>query len=418
MKEIKGFKPEEQEGLKAALTEIETALGTKMADQVKTAIEVSMKGASDEIKGLKEWKVTAEEAAVKNQAALDDMIAKGKKSVIVAPDHHSFGSVLAKAFEENGAKLATFKDGRTPISFMVKAVGNMGSGNFTVSGTQGFVNPQQFGGVGRKPYEMTHVRGMVSSGPLGATTDVYVIRDASGEGGPTTVAAAAAKPQSDRDYTKTIVPVTKIAHYYKIPEEYLADIPWLQSEITGVGIEEIYDKEDTYFLTNSTSGEFKGLNQTFNSTAFAAPSSLALLVPTPTNYDALVAAWTQVRNLKNKTTGVMVHPSDYAAMILAKSSTGEYIFGAPNQAIPNLFGAPIVPHTSITSDKFFVGDFTKAKIGQRADLSVRIYDQNEDDAIKNMVTIVIEERVTFAVDRADRIVYGDFSDAVTALTKP
>jgi hypothetical protein len=74
-----------------------------------------------------------------------------------------------------------------------------------------------------------------------------------------------------------------------------------------------------------------------------------------------------------------------------------------------------VPHNNITSDKFLIGDFTKVTIGQRDSVSVRFYDQNEDDAIKNMVTVVIEERLTVLADRADRIVYGDFSDGRAAL---
>jgi HK97 family phage major capsid protein len=133
------------------------------------------------------------------------------------------------------------------------------------------------------------------------------------------------------------------------------------------------------------------------------------------NYDVLVAAWTQLRNLKSNTTAVLLHPSDYAVMILTKDSQGMYVFGAPNQNIPNLFGAPIVPHTAVTSDKYFLGDFTKLVAGQRAGLTVRFYDQNEDDAIKNLVTVVIEERISFAADRADRIIYGDFSADRVAL---
>jgi len=65
-----------------------------------------------------------------------------------------------------------------------------------------------------------------------------------------------------------------------------------------------------------------------------------------------------------------------------------------------------------------VSTLSKARIGQRDNVSVRFYDQNEDDAIKNMVTVVIEERLTVVTGRADYLVYGDFSDARTALTKP
>jgi HK97 family phage major capsid protein len=194
------------------------------------------------------------------------------------------------------------------------------------------------------------------------------------------------------------------------------DIAWMQDEITGVGVEELLGVEDSLMLTASASStQFAGLNQSFNSTAFSAPASLALAIEAANNYDVLVAAWTQLRNLKSNATAVVLHPSDYAKLILTKDTTGSYVFGAPNQAIPNLFGAPIVPHTAVTSDKYYLGDFSKVKVGVRAGLSVRFFDQDQDDAIKNLVTIVIEERITMAADRADRIIYGDFSSDAAAL---
>ena len=77
----------------------------------------------------------------------------------------------------------------------------------------------------------------------------------------------------------------------------------------------------------------------------------------------------------------------------------------------------MVPHTAMTSDKFLIGDFSKVTLGQRAGFSVRFYDQNEDDAIKNMVTVVIEERVTIVEGSADYMYYGDLSDGREALEK-
>jgi HK97 family phage major capsid protein len=415
MAEVNGFNEKEQAELKTAFSKIESELGTKVADQVKDTVEKAMKSKDDEIDGLKKWKVSKEEADAKNQKWIDEQIAKGK-NIVVEADDKNLGGALSKAFNERKDELASYtKSGRRSMQFELKTVGNIASGNFTTSGTHGFVNPTEFHAPGRKPYEISHIRDLVRVVPLGPSTDVYVIRDAGGEGAPTSVAAGAAKPQSDRDWVKTIVPITKLAHYYKVPEEYLADITWLQDEITGVGVEELMSLEDSKFLTNSAAGEFNGLNQTFNSTAFSAPASLALGVLDPNNYDVLVAAWTQLRILKSAATAVLLHPADYAAMIISKDENNNYLFGAPNQVIPNLFGAPIIPHTAVTSDKYFLGDFSKVKVGQRAGLSVRFYDQNEDDAIKNMVTIVIEERVTMAADRNDRIIYGDFSDNANSL---
>lgn len=418
MSEVKGFSPAEQEALKNALAEVESKMGQKAAEQIekhlKTAEEKLAEKYQKEISDLNQFKVKAEKDAEANQKALDELIAKGQKVEVKGGE--SVNDALGKAMEAKKDALANYKHNRTAISFELKTVGDIGANsNISVSGTPAFYPGGGLFEPGRKPYEVSHIRQLVTTRNLPAGMDAYVIRDAGGEGAPTSVAAGAAKPQSDRDWVKTIVPITKIAHYYKVPEEYLMDIPWMQSEISGVGVEELMAIEDTKFLTNSAGGEFLGLNQTFNSTASSAPTSLSGAIVDANNYDVLVAAWTQLRNLKSNATTVVLHPSDYAKMILSKSSSGEYLFGAPNQAIPNLFGAPIIPHTAVTSDKYFLGDFTKLVVGQRAGLSVRFYDQNEDDAIKNLVTVVIEERISFAADRADRVIYGDFSSDAAAL---
>ena len=414
--EKKGFSEAELSELKSVLGDVESKMGTKAAKQIEEHLEKAINPLKSEIDGLKQYKMDAEKAAVENQKALDDLIAKGKNVIVDG----STKSQFAQAFEAQKDALANYtKNGRKAIQFEMKTVGNIGANsNISVSGTPAFIPGPALWEPGRKPYEMKHVRDFMRVVPQGSGTDAYVIRDAGGEGGPTSVGVGAAKPQSDRDWGKTLVPITKVAHYYKVPEEYLADIPWMQDEITGVGVEELLAKEDSMFLTNSAGGEFLGLNQTFNSTAYSTPTSLAGLFTgsiEANNYDVLVAAWTQLRNLKSAANAVLLHPSDYAVMILSKDTTGNYLFGAPNQNIPNLFGAPIAPHTAVTSDKFFLGDFSKVKVGVRAGLTVRFYDQNENDAIYNMVTILIEERVTMAADRADRIIYGDFSDAQTAL---
>lgn len=414
----KGFSDEEKLELKTAYAEIEKGLGTKVADQTKAAVDAVMEPLNKEIKGLKDWKVEQEKKGEEdkkkdeaNQKALDELISKGSKVEVKVSGANSFSNELGRSLEEKKDMLLHYRKNRTPISFELKAVGDVGSGNFSISGTEQFVNSQMFFEPGRKPYELVHVRDIpgIRVGPIGPAQDVYVIRDSGGEGGPTSVAAGAAKPQSDRDWVKTKVPITKIAHYYKIPEEYLEDITWLRDEITGVGVEELMAKEDSMFLTNSAGSEFLGLNQSFNSTTALPPAALLNLIVDASNYDVLVAGRAQLQLLYNNTTAVVLNPVDYALMILTKDTTGNYIFGAPNQAVPNLFGAPIIASTFITSDKYLMGDFTKVKIGMRAAMTVRFYDQNEDDAIKNMVTVVIEERSTIAADRADRLIYGDLS---------
>lgn len=412
------------ENIEQKLSELKTALEAATEKKMKEAISAEIKALEakipsvDELKtgieDIKQWQVKKDEADKKNQEALDSLIANGQKRDTKSA---TFNDALGEALEQKKEDLKSYGKKRNQINIDIKAVGDMGSGNLTTSGTETFAG-NTFLGVGRKPYNVAHIRDILSVQPI-TTDSAYVIRDSGGEGGPTAVQMGAAKPQTDRDYVKLIAPVTKIAHYFKIPEEMLSDNSWLQNEISGIGLEELLAKEDDLILNQvGGAGLFAGLTTATNSTAWAAPGSLALGIDQANNYDVLVAGWTQARNAKVSPNYILCHPSDYARMVLSKATTGEYVFGAPNVSIPNVFGIPIIPHTAMTSDKFLIGDFSKVKLGQREGVSVRLYDQNEDDAIKNMVTVVIEERITVVAGRADYLYYGDFSDSRTALETP
>lgn len=412
------------ENIEQKLSELKTALEAATEKKMKEAISAEIKALEEKIpsvdelktgiEDIKQWQVKKDEADKKNQEALDSLIANGQKRDTKSA---TFNDALGEALEQKKEDLKSYGKKRNQINIDIKAVGNMGAGNLTTSGTETFAG-NTFLGVGRKPYNVAHIRDILSVQPI-TTDSAYVIRDSGGEGGPTAVQMGAAKPQTDRDYVKLIAPVTKIAHYFKIPEEMLSDNSWLQNEISGIGLEELLAKEDDLILNQvGGAGLFAGLTTATNSTAWAAPGSLALGIDQANNYDVLVAGWTQARNAKVSPNYILCHPSDYARMVLSKATSGEYVFGAPNVSIPNVFGIPIIPHTAMTSDKFLIGDFSKVKLGQREGVSVRLYDQNEDDAIKNMVTVVIEERVTVVAGRADYLYYGDFSDARTALELP
>jgi len=427
MSEKKGFSPDEMAELKGALADVESKMGTKAADQINKGLEAVEKKMAEKYEGemseLKKFKMDAEKTMAENQKWMDEQVAKSKTIQIAG--NGSASEQLAKAMEEKKALFDAYKSTKKGFTLDVKTVGNIGANsNISVSGTPAFKPGPALWEPGRKGFEVQHVRDLCRVVPQSEGTDAYIIRDAGGEGGPTAVAVGAVKPQSDRDWVKTIIPITKIAHYYKIPEEYLADIAWMQDEVTGVGVEELLAKEDTDFLTASASStQFAGLNQTLNSTAYSTPTALSAIftgsgrAASSNNYDVLVAAMTQLRiaNASSRPNTILIHPGDYAKLLLTKDTTNQYVFGSPNGAFPNVQGIPIVMHNAVTTDKFFLGDFSKVKVGVRAGLTVRFYDQNENDAIYNLVTVVIEERVTLAADRADRIIYGDFSDAQTAL---
>ena len=196
--------------LQEQLVELKSQLETSLTEKAKSEIALQIKSLEEkmkpvdlteikaEIKKVTDWQVTKDEADKKNQQALDELIAHQSKRK--GPETGtSFKDALGEAMEQKKADIQGYTKNRQQVSLELKAVGNMGSGNLTTSGTETFAGNTMIGGVGRKPYEISHIRNVVNVQPI-ATDSAYVIRDNAGEGGPTAVSMAAAKPQSDRVY--------------------------------------------------------------------------------------------------------------------------------------------------------------------------------------------------------------------------
>lgn len=392
--------------------EIETVV-----NEVKTTVnETSQKLITLDtgIKSLNEWKVGKDKADEANQKAIDELLLKAK-DIHLGPklDKDSFKEALLAELQAKKENLTGYKKSRAPFALDLKVVGDIGAAQFTTSGTNTFAGPTMMPGVAGPAFRKTHVRDILGTTPV-QTDSVAVLRSSVGEGGPTTVAVGGLKPQSDADWVKVIIPITKVAHYYTVPEEYLEDITWLANDITNIGIEELMRVEDNELVSNAAAGEFTGLVQ--NSTAYAAPAGLALGVEAANNYDVLVSAIVQLRNANRDANMILMDNDSWAQMVLAKDANDNYLFGAPNIAFPNVYGIPIVPLTvSTLADKFIVGDKNFATVAVRSGISVRFYDQHANNAIYNLVTIVIEERIALVVKRTDAFIYGDFSDARAAL---
>jgi HK97 family phage major capsid protein len=205
----------------------------------------------------------------------------------------------------------------------------------------------------------------------------------------------------------------------RVPEEMMDDIPYLQSFLTQIGTEEVMLVEDEQILYGDGNGQnLSGLAE--NSTAFSG-AGLGLgggSNPTPNHFDVLRAGRTQARLLKRRPTVALVNPADYYKMESTKDSTGNYmLLGGGNGINPgrNVSGLTIIDHTEVEPDDFFIIDPRAAQIFDRTGLSIRFYDQDQDNAIKNLITIVIEKRIALPIYYTTGIIYGTFTDAIADL---
>ena len=238
------------------------------------------------------------------------------------------------------------------------------------------------------------------------------------DGGAAMTAEGAAKSQADFDLVVASANVKKVTAYIKITKEMLDDVELMRSEIDQELTELINLKIDDQLL-NGTGLAVNLTGIVTNATAWAA-GAFALAIPTPTKWDVLRTAINQVRVNLFEPTYIVMHPTDVTSMELSKDSTGQYImppFAAVDGSIVS--GIRVVANTGVTIDKFLVGDFSKAGVRFKEGLTINVGYEN-DDFTKNLVTILAEARLVQRVksNHYGAFVYGDFSDAVTALTKP
>lgn len=318
-------------------------------------------------------------------------------------------SVLASKADE----LKAMKDqsGKS-VRFTLKAAGTMGlSTNVTGQVPQAQREPGITRIVRRTPYLLE----LVNVGTIMSNLWEWV-EQKNPDGGAGMTAEAAAKTQADFDLVVASAAVKKVTSFIKVTKEMLDDVDLMRSEIDQELTELINLKIDDQVLSGSGSGaNLTGIIT--NATAWAA-GAFANAVPTPKNADVLRVGINQVRVAQFQPNYIVMHPTDITKMELAKDSTGQYVL-PPFTSIDGttVSGIPVIGNTGMTIDKFLIGDFTKSGVRFKEGVTINVGYEN-DDFTKNLVTILAEARLVHRVksNHYGAFVYGDFSDAITALT--
>jgi HK97 family phage major capsid protein len=155
-----------------------------------------------------------------------------------------------------------------------------------------------------------------------------------------------------------------------------------------------------------------------SATAFNAAGKTLKVGVTPNNYDVLKFAATQIKKAHFKPNYVVLNPDDLLAMELERDEEGGYLFPPYLQVQPQFAGVRIVENTGITSGTYLIGDFTKAKFWMRKGMDLKIWDQNDTDAISQMKTITLFMRGVLVVKDADKLAFvtDTFADSIAEIT--
>jgi len=289
-----------------------------------------------------------------------------------------------------------------------------------VAGAAPVVLPFRESGIDKAPVRPPVVSDIIAWGTTSSNMVDWIERTGK-TNGVGTRAENAIMIQGDLEYTEVSTKVKIISEFMKVTNESLKDVSFLGSEINSELLSDIRILLDSQLLTGDGTGT-NLLGIIPQAVTFAA-GTFATSIIAPNNADVLRVAINQIilagqgRWFPNY---ILMNPNDVADLDLHKITDGRYIeipfYDADG---PSVIKVPIIQNVGVAANSFLVGDFQKAKGFIRDALTIRIYDQNEDDPIYNRSTVTGNVRLAFRIKNQDKAAFvtGSFSTAITALTK-
>ncbi|MBB3806409.1 HK97 family phage major capsid protein [Xanthomonas arboricola] len=254
------------------------------------------------------------------------------------------------------------------------------------------------------------IRDLMNSVPTGSNAIEYVRESGyTNNAAPIAENPAGIKAESNITFEADSAPVVTIAHWIHASRQVLSDIPTLRGYIDGRLRYGLKFKEEAQLLKGSGVGlNLNGL--VTQATDYANPG---VTVQAETRLDRLRLALLQVELAEAWADGIVLSPIDWAAIELSKTDDNAYLFANPRGiATPALWGRNVVPTQAMDAAEFLVGAFgggIAAEIHDREDVQVMVATQDDRDFVKNMVKVLMEERLTMTVYRPEAFVTGDFT---------
>jgi HK97 family phage major capsid protein len=306
----------------------------------------------------------------------------------------------ARFVESEGFK--NFAGQTRPRGRFIEEVKDITSLTTDAAGSVGtLVQPQRVAGTELPRRRMT-IRALLAQGQTNSNSIEYD-REVGFTNNAATVAEGAAKPQSEIQYEEADAKVVTIAHWMRTSVQILADAPALRSIIDNRLRYGLAYAEEQKLLNGAGGTDLEGLVTA--ATAYAAPGGLVA----DQLIDTVRLGILQVALAEYPANGIVMNPIDMAYIEMLKDANENYLIGDPQGTIQKrLWGLPVVETQAMTVDKFLVGAFDlAAQIFDRQDATVEVSTEDQDNFVKNKVTIRAEERLALAIYRPEAIVFGD-----------
>jgi HK97 family phage major capsid protein len=322
--------------------------------------------------------------------------------IVESPEFKSMMSAFPDGRVSEKARVQSQSIG---IKSLFTGVSDTSGGAFVVNDQSGIVEM-----LGRKPLT---IRDLVSVRRTGSDTVEYVtqtshtnsaapVAEATSSALPTQNQTTGAlvnnagggyKPEGAWAFARATAVVKTIAEWVPATKRSLSDVAALEGLINDELELDVKEAEEGQILNGDGTGEnVLGINSTSG-------------VQTQTFSTDIL---TSVRKgiTKARTIGrvnpnaLVVNPADAEKIDLLQDGELRYRFGGPSM-IGNrtMWGVPVVESETQAAGTGLLGDYSKAVLWDREQTTVTMTDSHADFFIRNLVAILAEERVAFAVTR-------------------
>lgn len=273
--------------------------------------------------------------------------------------------------------------------------------------------PQVIPGVVDKQFQPLRVADLLLSGQASTNSLRYVV-EGTATSGAAGVAEGSSKPQSTLGLTTTDEPIKKIATTLKISDEMLEDAAQVRSYIDGRLSLFVKIEEERQLVVGAGTDDLVGIKPSGNTRGIGiyaggtAAGNKAVQV-----FKALNG---QRGSALIEPDFIVMNPSDYQDIRLLTDTAGQFFGGGPfqgpygnganvqasgqvNGALDYLWQKPVVVTTAVGAGTALIGTSSAAQVWRKGGLTVEATNSNEDDFLKNLVTIRAEERLGLAVYR-------------------
>lgn len=381
----KAIKPESEEfktAIEAVLAKSFEGLKVKQGDQ-EVVIQKAFDALQEEFNQL----------ALKMQ---DDNNGKGKLT---------FQKALGKSIDSSKEKLAVFQKGSTKAEVLIE-LKDMSFDDFSGTSYDTYTTDHRQE-VFVQPYAPIWLRNLFPS----ATTEkgaIFYLR-ANGSTGAAALWDGRESPIPDKPSVEFLFesvnePVEWIAAITRIPREMLDDAAFLRTFIPNrlmYGPTGLMTAENNYI--------FDKLTDPANSVAYNGTKTLAV----EKIYDAALG---QLRDNYYNPSYILMNNRDMVNLIALNkaSGSGEYDLPPGMIVVINgnqlyIGGLPVIGMPQFGSGEFVVFDSRAIQFVSRLSPEVRVFEQDRDNVIKNLITFRAEERIALLIFDANAVIRGTIS---------